>query len=65
MTEPNSPQPTRNQNVVYLAAFASIGGMLLMRALDTGAFSQPSTYVGIVVGAAIALAVWAIARRKS
>ena len=64
MADNNTSKPANNMNFVYLAAFSAALVTLVIHASETNAFSQPSTFVGIVVGLAVGAAAWIIGRRK-
>ena len=53
-----------SQNVVISAALSSVALVLLtIHASRTNAFDEPSTFVGIVVGIALACAAWFVGKR--
>jgi hypothetical protein len=64
MSESKPPHTEYNPNYIYLAAFVPIAWMLISHASDTNAFSEPSTYAGILAGLAVVGTAGLLGRRK-
>ena len=48
-----------------LAVSAASLSWLVPHAAENGSFEQPTTYIGIAIGAVIATTAWAIGRRRA
>lgn len=55
---------TAKQGAALAAFFTASFALLVIRAANNGSFAEPITYLGMAVGAAIALAAWYIGKRR-